>query len=512
MSYYHEDSSKRSSSLRSFLPGLIVLVLLATGGGLFIKSTLAANVVLGSGGSIEFGQSVSQTVACSGSRSLSVTPRSTFVNASNGTGTHNLGSITVANIPSTCSGKYFMVSVFPDFESTPNILFDSISSLPIIDVDNIFYLANESHSDNVNISSASTSCIGGTAGTCYSFTVSFSAPVLVATNAAKIVLETRASDGFECIRASGSLCNLTDGGVANPILRSVTWSSIDSSSDSTLLAATSTDAGVFLSRDSGLTWSKTSLPVTSWVGVTTSANSNNLVAASYSGYVYRSTDAGATWTRVVTMNDYFTAIGASSDGTYVSIVTNRGAVYISSNSGVSFTKISRPQFANAITISSSGQYQYITGSGNVSGDIYKSSDYGATWIDVTASGTGSNLFYKSITTSSDGSLIAAAATAGSGTATGIFMSRDFGDTWFKATVSPDPGRWQAVASSSDGTRIIAASYGRDLYLSTDSGATWQNKTPFGIGHNQNWSSVSITSDGMKFAGVVSTGSIYISNS
>jgi hypothetical protein len=441
------------------------------------------------------------------------------VNASNGTGTHNLGSITVANIPSTCSGKYFMVSVYPDIESTPNILFDSISSLPIIDADNIFYLANENYSDNVNISSGSASCVGGTAGTCYSFTVSFSAPVLVSINAAKIVLETRASDGFGCIRASGSLCNLTDAGEANPILRGVTWSSIDSSSDGTLLVASATDggspnpsaAGVYLSRDSGVTWSKTSLPATNWVGVTTSANGNNLVATSYSGYVYRSTDAGATWTRVVSINDYFTGIGASSDGAYVSIVTNRGAVYISSNSGVSFTKISRPQFANAITINSSGQYQYITGSGNVSGDIYKSSDYGASWTDVTASGTGSNLFYKSITTSSDGSLIAAAATAGSGTATGIFMSRDFGDTWFKATVSPDPGRWQAIASNNDGTRIIAASYGRDLYLSTDSGATWQNKTPISIGHNQNWSAVSITSDGMKFAGVVSNGSIYTSN-
>ena len=39
----------------------------------------------------------------------------------------------------------------------------------------------------------------------------------------------------------------------------------------------------------------------------------------------------------------------------------------------------------------------------------------------------------------------------------------------------------------------------------------QNKTPIGIGHNQNWSSVSITSDGTKLAGVVSNGSIYTSN-
>ena len=106
----------------------------------------------------------------------------------------------------------------------------------------------------------------------------------------------------------------------------------------------------------------------------------------------------------------------------------------------------------------------MTNSGNISGNIYKSSDYGATWTDATPSGTGYNLFYTDITTSSDGSVIAA--TAGS---SGIIISRD-------------------------------------------SGATWQNQTPIGIGYKLSWSAVSISTDGTKIIGLVNNASVYSSNS
>jgi photosystem II stability/assembly factor-like uncharacterized protein len=151
----------------------------------------------------------------------------------------------------------------------------------------------------------------------------------------------------------------------------------------------------------------------------------------------------------------------------------------------------------------------MTNSGNVSGNIYKSSDYGATWTDATPSGTGSNLFYTDITTSSDGSVIAASA---SGPGAGIIISTNSGTTWTRATLSPDPGSWSGIASNGDGTRIIASSSGKDLYLSTDFGTSWQNQTPIGIGHNLGWSVVSISTDGTRFIGLVNNGSVYISNS
>jgi hypothetical protein len=515
-SYADDPIESTSNPLTQNISKMLALVLLVVGGGAFIQSTLSASLNLNSGVSVEFGQSVSQTTACSGTRNLSVTPTASFTNATNA-GSHYLGSIKVSNIPSSCSGRFFNMSVYPDSESTPNALFGSVTAIPVVDADNVFYLTDQSYSSNVRIASSSASCVGGTAGTCYSFTLTFVSPIMLATNAVKFVLESSITgiNGLDCLRVSSRACLLIDAGLSNAVVKAVTWSSIDSSSDGSVIAATGTDggaaipaaAGVYVSRDSGLSWIKTTLSNTNWVGTAVSADGNKIVVASYGGQMQRSTNAGATWT-LAPVNDYFTGLASSSDGNYLTAVTNRGCVYISSNAGVSWTKVlTTPSKLNTIALSSTGQYQYLTNSGNISGNIYKSSDYGATWTDATPSGTGSNLFYTDITTSSDGSVIAA--TAGS---SGIIISRDSGATWIRATLSPDPGSWSSVATNGDGTRIIASSSGKDLYLSTDSGATWQNQTPIGIGHNLSWNSVSINADGTRFIGLVNNGSIYISNS
>lgn len=515
--FYSDDPHElENQSPAKNISKLIGSALLVIGGLFFLQTTLSGNLNLNSGASVEFGQSVSQTTACSGTRNLSVTPTASFTNATNA-GSHYLGSIRVSNIPSSCSGRFFNISVYPDSESIPNTVFGSVTAIPVVDADNLFYLTDLGYSSNVRITSSSASCIGGTAGTCYSFTLTFVSPITLASNAVKFVLESSITgiNGLDCLRVSSRACLLTDAGLSNAVVKAVTWSSIDSSSDGSVIAATGTDggaaipaaAGVYVSRDSGLSWIKTTLSNTNWVGAAVSADGNKIVVASYGGQMQRSTNAGATWT-LAPVNDYFTGLASSSDGNYLTAVTNRGCVYISSNAGVSWTRVATtPSKLNTIALSSTGQYQYLTNSGNISGNIYKSSDYGATWTDATTSGTGYNLFYTDITTSSDGSVIAA--TAGS---SGIIISRDSGATWSRATLSPDPGSWSSVASSGDGTRIITSSSGKDLYLSTDTGATWQNQTPIGIGHNLIWNSVSINADGTRFIGLVNNGSIYISNS
>lgn len=506
VSYYDDPSEHESNTLTKNVSKLLASVLLIIGGGFFIHSTLSASLNLNNGVSVEFGQGITQTAACSGSRSVVVTPSAAFTNASN-SGTHYLGNIKVGNIPSSCSNVYITLSIYPDSDSMPKALFGSVTSLSILDVNNIFYLADQSYSSSVGITSTSASCVGGTAGTCYSFTVTFKSPSLLTSNVAKIVLESGINT-FACLRASAFSCTLTDVTLTDVSLRGLAWSSIASSSDGTRLAATVSGGGVYTSSNSGLTWTETSLANVNWLGMASSADGNKLVVTSYAGYVYRSTNAGATWTQA-SVNDYFTGIASGSDGNYLTMVTNRGCVYISSDSGVSWTRVATtPSKLNTVTLSSSGQYQYITNSGNISGDIYKSSDYGATWTDVTPSGTGNNLFYTAISTSSDGSHIAASS---SGPGAGIYTSSDAGATWSKATIPSDPGSWISISSSSDGATIVAASTGHDIYLSNDYGATWQNQTPIGTGHNLNWDSVAIRSDGARFVGIVSLGNIYVSN-
>ena len=59
--------------------------------------------------------------------------------------------------------------------------------------------------------------------------------------------------------------------------------------------------------------------------------------------------------------------------------------------------------------------------------------------------------------------------------------------------------WIDTASSADGTKLITADYGGYLYTSTDSGATWVERTDAGV---FNWRSVASSDDGTKLVAAV----------
>jgi photosystem II stability/assembly factor-like uncharacterized protein len=63
--------------------------------------------------------------------------------------------------------------------------------------------------------------------------------------------------------------------------------------------------------------------------------------------------------------------------------------------------------------------------------------------------------------------------------------------------------WQSVASSADGTKLVAAVTGGQIYTSTDSGANW---TP--LESNRNWRSVASSADGTKLVALERAGPIY----
>ena len=81
------------------------------------------------------------------------------------------------------------------------------------------------------------------------------------------------------------------------------------------------------------------------------------------------------------------------------------------------------------------------------GPIYASVDSGVTW---TASSAPSNIWY-SVASSADGTKLVA---AGDG---GVFTSTDLGATWISNNVPAL--QWRAVASSADGAKLVAAAGG-----------------------------------------------------
>ena len=83
----------------------------------------------------------------------------------------------------------------------------------------------------------------------------------------------------------------------------------------------------------------------------------------------------------------------------------------------------------------------------------------------------------------------------------IYTSTDSGITW---TSREEEREWSSVASSADGTKLVATVYHGHIYTSIDSGVTWSQQP----GEERNWSSVASSADGTKLVAVVYNGDIY----
>jgi len=180
--YYHDDpiEEEKSGTVTSKFVTTAVLVFASV---FFFQSTLAGNISMNSGTGIEFGQSVNVTAACSGGSSLTVTPRSSFVNASNDGGSYYLSSVQVADIPASCVGKDFNISFYDSATGS--------SALPI------YSSSGENKSvATVHLAVADYSVPGfQNSGTVVSsssgaFTVSFKTPVALSTDAMKVTLQS----------------------------------------------------------------------------------------------------------------------------------------------------------------------------------------------------------------------------------------------------------------------------------------------------------------------------------
>ena len=106
--------------------------------------------------------------------------------------------------------------------------------------------------------------------------------------------------------------------------------------------------------------------------------------------------------------------------------------------------------------------------------------------------------WQSVASSSDGThLVAVLFNVISGW---IYTSADSGVTWTLANAPIE--EWQSVASSADGTHLVAVVFGGRIYTSTDSGVTW---TPQANAPVEEWQSIASSSDGSHLVAVASGG-------
>lgn len=182
--FYHDDPAPQIP--KNKLPSKFIATgALILGSILFIQGTFAGNISLNSNTGVEFGQGVSQTVACSGNTNLTLTPYSSFSNSIE-SGTHYLERITVSNIPTACRGADFTIRAYGDSDSTPLSLFDINSKTATIET-----IDTPGTSNDGGIAWAGAAGISASANlTGSSFTVIFTNPVALSSDVAKITLES----------------------------------------------------------------------------------------------------------------------------------------------------------------------------------------------------------------------------------------------------------------------------------------------------------------------------------
>ena len=265
------------------------------------------------------------------------------------------------------------------------------------------------------------------------------------------------SDGTKLVAAAGNagIFNSADGGM--------TWTkgtgspagadAVASSADGTKCVAAFNNGGlgggIFTTTNSGSTWITQNNPPTSadWFSVASSADGTKLVAViNNNGRIYVSSDSGVTWTaQTVSPNNNanWYAVASSANGSKLVAVVKGGGIY--TNSGT--WKATSASSLNWVAVTSSADGSKLAAV-VLGGGIYTSGNSGSTWAEQTNAPTSVN--WLSIASSADGSKLAASVFGG-----GIYFSANFGVTWALQTNAPANANWQGIALSADGSQLAA---------------------------------------------------------
>ena len=164
-------------------------------------------------------------------------------------------------------------------------------------------------------------------------------------------------------------------------------------------------------------------------------------------------------------------VAMSASGQHVFGTTVSGDIYASADYGASWNLSIVPSHtgqAYGISTDSSGQYVYACDI--VSGNVFNSSDYGSSF-SVFSDPSFAGLPLHSISCDASGRyLTVCVGSGGMATTGGIFASDDYGATW---QTSDAPARsWYELTADATGQYLAAAAFQSFIYVSSDYGLTW----------------------------------------
>ena len=454
--FYHDDPvdfdevpRKRKST------SILALLALFVGAGFYVQTTLAANVSLNNGAPVEFGQGVNQLTSCTGDSILTLTPTSTFVNASSA-GSFYFNSVKVSGIPATSKQYDFTINAYGNTDQTPLSIFNSNSKNAVIS-NNAGTFSLGAGSTGLSISSGS--------GT---FTATFTNPVALATSVFKVVIQCGApgavaatdwvSRSSSSVDQWGSIAygNGTyvavgyDGGVMtstngiswttrNTGIANRSWSSITYGEGIFVAVSwgevSDGQAGIMTSPD-GITWTSINSPAQeSWSGIAY-GNSTFVVVSYQNGNKVMTSPDGATWTlQTSAANNDWIAV-TYGNGVFVAVSrTGSGNRVMTSPDGITWTARTSPADNDWIAITYGGG-KFVAVSSTGTGNRVMTSTNGITWTLQTSA---ADTEWSGITYG-NGMYVAVSA---SGSGNRVMTSAD-GITWALQASAAD-NNWYGVA-------------------------------------------------------------------
>ncbi len=275
---------------------------------------------------------------------------------------------------------------------------------------------------------------------------------------------------------------------------------------------------------SGISGSKVSGSVANADNAVTASNSLNLGGVAASNYLLKS---GGTVTGSLTVGGVISGNGSgltnlpntgfswlAPGGTAIQAVSNKGYL-VNDPALATVTLPASPAIGDTVRVSSSGLGGFKIAQ-NAGQSILQLRNYNPDAIAwPLVRGVYSSMTYKAVATSADGLRITVVAKApvplGCSVgvpcpAEGVFNSSDGGVTWVGSDLGGTNRDWVAVASSSDGTKLVGAVSGGQILTSADSGVTWTARDSARF-----WTDVASSADGTKLVAAVSGGQIYTSS-
>ena len=258
------------------------------------------------------------------------------------------------------------------------------------------------------------------------------------------------------------------------------WTAIATSADgSKVVAALKNPDNIYTSKiysssDSGATWTdRSGAGSDKWYQVAMSANGSTIIAGGESKFVV-STNSGANWS---TISGYTSSVAMSSDGTKMARVSN-GIIYLSNDSGQNWARSSVPSNFALVAYSGDGNLLIAATS---DGHLFTLT--GLTWTERAPVPSNFTNNWSNIITDSTGSTIFVSRYQES-TSGDLYKSTDSGATWSKQSNFPgqqmNSGQLTCDATCAkiyanpyyipDGFNYLGNAWG--IWSSLDGGATW----------------------------------------